>query len=148
MNQRILPPTWLLIAILSMVALHLALPLAVVIPPFWNLLGFLPLALGIALNLQADRLFHRQATTVNPFGQPTALLTSGPFRFSRNPMYLGFVLILLGIAFLLRTLTPYLVILFFFLLIHNAYIRFEERSLADRFGSAWEAYRRSTRRWI
>jgi protein-S-isoprenylcysteine O-methyltransferase Ste14 len=148
MAHKILPPTWLLVSILLMVALRFVFPLAMIIPSFWNLLGLIPLVLGIVLNLQADRLFHQCATTVNPFGQPSVLVTCGVFRFSRNPMYLGFVLILLGTAVLLRSITPFLVIPAFIGLIQSAYIAIEERSLAEEFGPTWEGYCRFTRRWI
>jgi len=63
-------------------------------------------------------------------------------------MYLGFVLILVGIAILLRSLSPYLVIAIFILLIEWVFIRVEENMLADTFEGQWEAYRKKTHRWI
>jgi protein-S-isoprenylcysteine O-methyltransferase Ste14 len=63
-------------------------------------------------------------------------------------MYLGFVLILIGIAVLIRLLTPYVIILVFAILMDRMYIRTEERMLAEEFGTEWQDYRRSTRRWL
>ena len=60
-----------------------------------------PLALGIALNLAADNSFKRYKTTVKPVENSTVLITAGVFRLSRHPMYLGFVLILVGITLLM-----------------------------------------------
>ncbi len=147
-TQRILPPAYLLISILVMLGLGLLFPITWVIQPFWNLLGLLPLALGILLNLRVDRAFHQAHTTVKPFAQSSTLVTKGVYQISRNPMYLGFVLILIGISILLRSLFPYLVIAIFVLLIDQVFIRVEEKMLADEFGDQWEAYRKRTRRWI
>jgi len=146
--KKILPPTYLLISILVMVDLGLVFPIPRVIPPFWNLLGLLPVAFGVLLNLVADRAFQQAHTTVKPFSQSSSLVTEGVYQISRNPMYLGFALVLIGIAILLRSLVPYLVIALFVLLIDRVFIRVEEKMLADQFGGQWEAYRKQTRRWI
>jgi len=148
LNKKILPPTYLLISILVMVDLGLVFPIPRVIPPFWNLLGLLPLVFGVLLNLVADRAFQQAHTTVKPFSQSSSLVTEGVYQISRNPMYLGFALVLIGIAILLRSLVPYLVIALFVLLIDRVFIRVEEKMLADQFGGQWEAYRKQTRRWI
>jgi protein-S-isoprenylcysteine O-methyltransferase Ste14 len=148
LNKKILPPTYLLISILVMIGLGLLFPIPQVIPPFWNLLGLLPLVFGVLLNLVADRAFQQAHTTVKPFSQSSSLVTEGVYQISRNPMYLGFALVLIGIAILLRSLVPYLVIALFVLLIDRVFIRVEEKMLADQFGGQWEAYRKQTRRWI
>jgi len=147
-SGNVMPTTCLLIAIVVMVALHFLFPVARIIPPLWNLLGIIPLALGVIINLIADRAFHKVNTTVKPFKESTALITEGVFRISRNPMYLGFVLVLIGIAVLIRSLTPYVIILAFAILMDRMYIRVEERMLAEEFGTEWEEYKQSTRRWL
>jgi protein-S-isoprenylcysteine O-methyltransferase Ste14 len=119
-----------------------------IIPPPWNLLGLVPLALGVIVNLVADKAFHKANTTVKPFEESSALITHGVFRASRNPMYLGFVLVLIGTAVLMRSLTPYVVVPAFAILIDRMYITVEERMLAEKFGAEWERYRQSTRRWL
>jgi protein-S-isoprenylcysteine O-methyltransferase Ste14 len=143
-----MPPIYVLIAILSMIAIHFLYPVALIIPAPWNLLGVIPTALGVVLNLVADRTFHKAKTTVKPFEEPSALVTDGVFRISRNPMYLGFVLILVGIAVLLRSLSPYLVVVVFVILMQNEFIGAEELMLSRKFGEQWQAYRRQTRRWL
>lgn len=145
---RVMPTAWLLAAIVAMIALHFLVPGVRVIPSWWNLMGLIPLALGVAINLAADRSFHQAHTTVRPFEESTALLTTGMYRLSRNPMYLGFVLILVGVGVIMRSLTPYLVVVAFAILLDRAYVTVEERMLAARFGAGWEAYRRTTRRWL
>jgi protein-S-isoprenylcysteine O-methyltransferase Ste14 len=147
-TTQMMPTSWLLIAILSMLAVHIFLPTAIFIPAPWHLLGFLPLAIGIMINLIADRAFHETATTVKPFEESSVLITDGIFRFSRNPMYLGFILMLTGIAFLLRSLFPFIIIPAFAMLITRTYITEEERMLENAFGPQWSAYKRNTRRWL
>jgi len=146
--KKIFPPAYLLISILVMLGLGLLFPIIWVFQPFWNLLGLLPLALGVWLNLSADRAFHQAHTTVKPFAQSSTLVTERVYQISRNPMYLGFALILIGIAILLGSLLPYLVVAVFVLLIDRVSIRVEEKMLAGQFGEEWEAYRKKTRRWI
>lgn len=146
--KKIMPPTWLLIAIVIMLVFHFLFPVKLVIPRFWNLLGLIPMFLGVAINLSADKAFHQVKTTVKPFEESSALITNGVFQISRNPMYLGFVLILIGVAMLLRSLAPYLVIIAFIILIDRTYIRAEEHMLAEKFSAAWDGYKSKTRRWL
>jgi len=146
--KKIMPPTWLLIAIVAMLMFHFLLPVAWIVSPLWKLLGLIFIALGVMMNLIADKAFHQLHTTVKPFEESSVLVTSGVFQISRNPMYLGFVFILTGIAILLRSLSPYLVVSAFAFLIDRTYIKAEEGMLAEKFGARWEAYKAKTRRWL
>ena len=143
-----MPPTWLLVAMIIMLALHFLIPVAWIIPQYWNLTGLILIASGLMLNLNADKAFHQAHTTVKPFEESSILVTDGAYQLSRNPMYLGFVLILMGIAVLLRSFSPYLVILGFAILLDRSYISVEERMLAEKFGAKWKAYEALTRRWL
>jgi protein-S-isoprenylcysteine O-methyltransferase Ste14 len=147
-DKRVLPPTYLLVAIVVMLALHFLLPVYKFVPVPWNILGVVPLACGIALNLVADRAFHQAQTTVKPFEESTTLITTGAFRISRNPMYLGYVLILVGVALIVRSLTPYAVIAVFAILMDRVFIRIEEQMLEREFGRAWLGYAQKVRRWV
>jgi protein-S-isoprenylcysteine O-methyltransferase Ste14 len=131
-----------------MAALHFLFPVKKVIVFPSNLLGAIPLAIGIVLNLIADRALKEHKTTVKPFEKSTVLVTDGAFRVSRHPMYLGFVLILTGIAIFMGTLTPYLAIVAFVVLMDIVFIRTEETMLEETFGKAWLNYKRKVRRWI
>src|SRR5512133_1671245 len=102
---RIKTPTYLLIAIVLLIALRFILPGIMLISSPCALLGIIPIVVGITINLSADRTFHQAETAVCPFDMPSALVTNGPYRFTRNPMYLGFVLILAGVAILMGSLT-------------------------------------------
>lgn len=131
-----------------MVVLHLLFPVVEIFPHTWQLLGSLPLLFGILLNLVADKAFKRNHTTVKPLEESTSLITTGVFRLSRHPMYLGMVLVLIGIAMLLGSLTPLMVVPVFVLLMDVKFIRAEERMLARKFGDTWHDYRTSVRRWL
>lgn len=147
-RRKSLPPTYLFVSILIMVALHFLFPILKIMPFPWNLLGAIPLALGLASSLIADEAFKKHSTTVRPFEQPTTLVTSGVFRISRNPMYLGFVLILVGTAILMGSLTPYPVIPVFVGFIDRVFIADEEKTLHAAFGENWLEYKKKVRRWV
>jgi hypothetical protein len=102
--KPLLPPTYFLASIIVMVGLDILLPGARVLSFPLTLAGLAPMIVGGALNVAADRAFKRNKTTVKPFEVSTSLVTEGVFRVSRNPMYLGMILILLGIALLLGAL--------------------------------------------
>ena len=147
-TRQILPTTYLLIALVLILVLHFTFPAIKLIPLPWNLLGLILLITGIALNLIADGAFHRAGTTVKPFQESCALLTDGVYRLSRNPMYLGFVLTLIGVAILLGSLTPWIIVPIFIVLMEVVFIQIEERMLAVKFGPDWQAYKKKVRRWI
>jgi protein-S-isoprenylcysteine O-methyltransferase Ste14 len=147
-RKPVLPPTYLWIAIIVMVVIHFLFPVKRIIPFPWDLFGLLPLALGAALNIIADQAFRAAKTTVKPFQESTALITDGVYRISRHPMYLGFVLILLGLTILLGSLTPFLIVPVFAVVMDRVFIVVEERMLAEKFGQAWLDYKVEVRRWV
>jgi len=147
-RKRILPPTYLFVAIVAMVALHFFMPVMKVVAFPWGLLGAIPLAIGIAVNIIASNTFDKAGTTVKPFEESTALITDGVFRISRHPMYLGFVLLLLGLALMLGSLTPFAVPAVFAVLMELVFIRTEERMLEATFGARWLDYKKQVRRWV
>lgn len=102
---------------------------------------------GIALALLAVREFVRARTTVIPHQSPTALVTSGIFRFSRNPIYLGDVLILLGLVLWWDAVPSLVLVPAFALLIQSRFIVAEEARLSAAFPDAFAAYCSSVRRW-
>jgi protein-S-isoprenylcysteine O-methyltransferase Ste14 len=145
---KILPPTYLLGSILLMLGSHFLFPTMQLMSGLWRLIGILPLVLGIVISYAAEKQFHQARTTVHPFEESSQLITDGLFRFSRNPMYLGMALILLGVALLLGSLTPFGAIVLFLWWIDNQFIRREEQMLATQFGKDWLEYKAQVRRWI
>ena len=146
--KSINPPFFLLLSLLLMLILKWIIPEASLVFPPWNLLGLLPLGLGVAFNLLADRKFLTRQTTVKPEELPSCLITDGVFRYSRNPMYLGMVLVLLGFFILLNSWVSFLVLPGFTALIHYHFIYPEEESLKEQFGEDWLAYQQKVPRWL
>jgi len=147
-NRNITPPTYLLIAMLLEIALGIWLPVMKLVSSPWTYLGLIPLAVGIIINLRADRVFHMAGTAVDPPKAPSVLVTEGPYRWTRNPMYLGFVLILIAAAVLLGSLSPYIIVIAFTLFINGKFITMEEQKLDALLGIQWEMYKQRTRRWL
>lgn len=148
MSKRILPPTYLLISIILMVLIHFTLPMSMVFAVPWNLAGIVFMIAGVIINIDADNTFRSTGTTVKPFAESTQLVTNGLYRFSRNPMYFGFVLILFGLAILLGSLAPFLVVILFAILMDREFITVEEQRLAKKFNQEWAEYKGRVRRWI
>lgn len=146
--RRLLPPSYFAGALVVIAVLVFVEPGPTVIAFPWNLVGAVPLVLGGVLNVVADRQFKVAATTVKPFEASSALVTDGVFRFTRNPMYLGMVLALVGVAMLLQRLTPWIVLPLFVAAMQFWFIGPEERMLQEQFGERWESYARTVPRWI
>ncbi|MGE5171612.1 MAG: methyltransferase family protein [Rudaea sp.] len=147
---RIPPPAFMLVAALVMWALDRWVPLVHWIAPPWNRLGAVFGVAGLAIDVAAVARFLMKRTTLNPAvpGKASFLVTDGVFRMSRNPMYLGLVLLLIGWALWLGSATPWLVVPLFVAGITNVQIVPEERALAERFGETYVAYRGRVARWI
>ena len=111
-------------------------------------LGWAWLAIGLGLMGWTLWTFHRHNTTVNPYGSASTLCTDGPFRFSRNPIYLGDWLILAGIALLMNTYWPLLFAPLIWVMLRFGVIRYEEAHLEAKFGNAYRDYKARVRRWI
>lgn len=117
--------------------------------------GRAPLAAGLAgagllIDLVAVAAFVRARTTVNPLApsRTNALVVSGLYRWSRNPMYLGMLLILLGWAAWLAQPLALAPVALFVILIERMQIIPEERALEEKFGEEYRAYKKRVRRWI
>ena len=145
---RLLAPHYLALAGIAQVVLDRYLPLLVVVGDPWFMLGWVPMLAGMTLQLDAVRRFRARRTSLLPYRPTTALITTGVYRITRNPMYLGMVLILIGGVIIGGSVTPALVPPLFVWIIHRQLIRHEESRLTDQFGAAYADYRQRVRRWI
>ena len=116
--------------------------------PTLTYFGVVPVLLGVLLVLIAAGLFRLRKTTINPFGEPSVVVQDGFYRFSRNPMYLGMLLVLVGIGVWLENLLSLLLAPAFAVIMTRWHIVREEQLLEARFGEQYRAYRRRVRRWI
>jgi protein-S-isoprenylcysteine O-methyltransferase Ste14 len=113
----------------------------------WILGGVLALA-GVALLLSFNTAFARKGTAVEPWKPTTAIVTTGPFRITRNPAYLGMALLYIGITLLADVPWALLVLPVVVVVIDRLVIAREERYLERKFGREYLDYKRDVRRWI
>ncbi len=111
-------------------------------------LGRLLLAIGIPLNLWTLLTFRREHTPLDPRKPVAHIITSGPFRYSRNPSYTAFALIYLGVAVLRNTLWPLLWLPAVLLTMRRGVIAREELYLERKFGDEYRQYKSRVRRWL
>jgi len=147
-KRKVIPPVYLVVALLVMAALHLFLPVARFVEPPYSYLGAIPLVGGIVMAATASSAFRRAGTPVLPFERSTALVTTGLYRVTRNPMYLGMLLILAGVALLSGSASTLLPIPVFAWAIQRNFIVGEERFLEEIFGARYLDYKRQVRRWL
>ncbi|HEU0200846.1 MAG TPA: isoprenylcysteine carboxylmethyltransferase family protein [Burkholderiaceae bacterium] len=147
-KRKIVPPVYFFAALVLMATLHFLAPLARFIEAPYSYLGFGLLLGGLGIAGTAVRAFSKAGTPLVPFERSTALVTHGAYRFTRNPMYLGMVLVLIGVALLFGTLSTLLPIPAFIWIIQSNFIRGEERFLEEIFGDRYLNYKRCVRRWI
>tara|TARA_B100000686_G_scaffold136355_1_gene143623 strand:- start:756 stop:1202 length:447 start_codon:yes stop_codon:yes gene_type:complete len=148
MKKRIPPP---LIAMLCVLIIFLSKS---IFPSFvfsYKLqLGIFVSTIGFLLLIVSIKSFIDNKTTINPLNlkKSTYLVTSGVFRFSRNPMYLGMLLFLLGAAIILNIIGGLIISILFIFYMNFFQIIPEEKALQNLFGKNYRNYRKTVRRWI
>lgn len=150
LELRIPPPLVLLLAAVVMWLLARALPWLTWIMPGPIVLAMVLGISGIALAATAMRAFNRHKTTVNPLkpDEATSVVTQGPFKITRNPMYLGLTIVLLGWAAYLSNVAAACVIPLFMMYLTRFQIIPEERILLGKFGEPFAQYMARVRRWL
>ncbi|MFN2400397.1 MAG: isoprenylcysteine carboxylmethyltransferase family protein [Gemmatimonadaceae bacterium] len=116
--------------------------------PATSAAGWLLIGTGLAVGGWAFATFRRHHTAVFPNRPATSLVTEGPYRFSRNPMYVGLTLVYVGLSLLSGIFWPLIFLPLVLLLLWVAVIRREERYLTEAFGSEYPAYQAGVRRWL
>lgn len=147
-RKLLLPPAYFLIALVVTIVVARVSRGWSVANLAVNVMGGVLLVAGLAINLVADKAFKSSGTTVKPFEESSALVTSGVFRFSRNPMYVGIVLMLVGVSLLNGSIIGLIPALLLAVFLDRRFIRAEEMMLAEKFGDAWQTYAAQTRRWL
>jgi protein-S-isoprenylcysteine O-methyltransferase Ste14 len=150
LELKVPPPAVALLFAVTMWLLSASAPSLTLALPWRTLVAFILWSVGIAIALAGLFEFLRAKTTVNPLSPEaaSAIVTSGIYRYSRNPMYVGLLLALLGWSVWLSHLLPFALLPFFILYINRFQIEPEERALSVKFGGLYRDYRRSVRRWF
>lgn len=150
LELKVPPLVLVLVLAVAMWFAAMQLPSFAITLPWRHGLAVTISGVGILLILAGGYAFQRAKTTVNPTkpAAATSLVTSGVYRFSRNPMYVGFLLGLIGWAIFLSHTLPFLFLPVFVAYMNRFQISPEERALSAKFGDEYEAYKQSVRRWL
>jgi protein-S-isoprenylcysteine O-methyltransferase Ste14 len=145
--RKFLPPHAFVLSVLAQVpAVYATWPLT---PSGLEVaLGVVFMLIGFGLNIWADRVFQRRDVGVRPFSPAAELVEEGPFRFSRNPMYLGMVLFSAGIALATGVLINLVFPVLLGVWLDRSFVAAEEGYLTRAFGDAYRAYCRRRPRWL
>jgi protein-S-isoprenylcysteine O-methyltransferase Ste14 len=146
--SRLIPPILFLTLLVPVLLLRLIWPDLPVMRSERAMPWDIPLILGLAVLVWANVQFRKVDAEIHTFRTPRQLVTGGAFRVSRNPMYLGFLLLLLAAAFYANTPLALIAPLVFFVVATLWYIPHEERKLRDIFGEVYADYAGRVRRWI
>ncbi|MEM8738667.1 MAG: isoprenylcysteine carboxylmethyltransferase family protein [Planctomycetota bacterium] len=141
-------PLYLVVAFATIHLLDKHFPAAIWFAMPGKMIGWGPVLLGCGFCAAGATHFARHRTTLMPRRDSRALVTAGVFALTRNPMYLGMTLILLGLCVIAGSATVWVVPPLFVVAIDRGLIRIEERMLAQRFGDEYADYRTRVRRWL
>jgi len=142
------PPLIALLCLISGLAIDIVAPEGPPVSRIFQALGILPAGMGIRLIIWAVQTFERSDTSYKLEETPTVLITDGPMRISRHPMYLGMALALSGVGWLLVSTPVMLSGLAFALTIQKFFIPNEEKMLEHLFGNEYHDYRSHVRMWL
>ncbi len=143
-----IPDITLIGSILLAYFLDIVLPVTEIIPSPVNLIGWVVVAAGLGLAIYTLSVLKSKHTSSDPGGVPSTLITTGLYSFSRNPIYLAYVITTSGTAIIFGSIITFIAPVICFSVIHVVIIPFEERNLQRIFGQKYEHYRRSVPRWI
>jgi protein-S-isoprenylcysteine O-methyltransferase Ste14 len=138
---------FLILLILSILS-HFVFPVLVLLHPPFTYSGIFIIGAGLFLAFRSRALFLQNRTTLSPFESPVVLITTGPFRISRNPVYFAMAAMVFGSALVMGTLLPFVFTVLFIAIIDLLFIPDEERRLEELFGEEYREYTRRVRRWI
>lgn len=146
--KKILPPQLFYLTIAIMAMLFFFLPVEYILTYPYNLLGIIFVAIGLLTAIAGKKQFLKLKTNIKTFNEPDMLVSDGLFAYSRNPMYLGFSLAIIGFSVLFGNLSSMVAAVVFIVLTDRWYIRYEEKVMREKFGDEYEDYCQRTRRWI
>ena len=147
-DVKIHPP---LLIILFLGLTYLAnrfIPFPIAVPPILKIVGEVLLIIGFLLGAGAMQQFRRARTTVLPHGSVSRIIDWGIFRITRNPIYLGFLLSLVGFSLYLETWWGVILAPLFVYLMNKYVIEHEEAYLESKFQDSYTGYKSRVRRWL
>ncbi len=150
LQLKIPPPVYAISIAIIMWLLNKHLPLAELIQTPWNKIGLGIILIAASFDVWSLLLFLKKHTTPNPMKPENTsdIVTKGLYQYSRNPMYLGLLIILFGFGLWLGSLSPFFMLPLFYWVITEMQIKPEERMLEQKFGKEYLDYKNRVRRWL
>jgi len=145
------PPLALFAVILGLaLILHWIYPLTIFSKKWLMqiILGIIPIIIAIKIAKSAKEAMQQAKTPIHPSKPTTAIVTSGSYSFSRNPLYVTFLLLQIALAILINSLWILIFIIFLFIVLDFWVIEREEAYLERKFGSVYLSYKTKVRRWL
>lgn len=142
------PPLVYLAALIAGILLGRVLPGTLPHTALLNVVGVALLVLGLSLMISARVVLVKRGTNINPARPTTALVADGPYRFTRNPMYVGAAAFYAGVALLFASLWALIFLVPVLVIIRYLVIAKEEQYLLDKFGDEYRRFTGLVRRWI
>jgi len=147
-DVKIHPPILTIIFITIAYIAKWMIPLPLVVPNILRNIGFALIIIGFLLGIAAFSEFRKARTTVDPHGSVSNIVTSGIYRFTRNPIYLGFVCLLIGFPFIFVSHWGLILSPLFVILMNVFVIQHEEAYLEKKFGDVYTSYKSRVLRWL
>jgi len=147
---KIYPPVYMLMGAALIWAAHQYFPVYTLLLPPWNQIGLGVIGFALSMDLYALLLFFKAKTTPHPFREHKTcqLVITGIYRLTRNPMYVGLLLLLTGWTLYLGTISGFMVLPLFIWVINHEQIVHEEQIMLAKFGACYRDYQQRVRRWL
>jgi protein-S-isoprenylcysteine O-methyltransferase Ste14 len=146
-KPKTIPPLYFYLGIILIISINILFPnFRLIIYPY-NLIGIILIIFGFYLNSLAWKLFKQNKTTTT-YKKSKKLITNGIFKITRNPIYIGMSLILLGISISIKNIFAIIIPLLFFIIINKIFIPYEEWKNKKTFGKEYLKYKKKVRRWL
>src|SRR5215212_11105430 len=146
--KNVHPPLVALLFIMIAYFLGRFVPLPFLVPPILRNIGLLVTFIGFLFGIGALLEFRKARTTLDPHGSSKRIVSSGVYRFSRNPIYLGFLLMVVGLPLTSGLYWGIIVAPFYIIMMNRLVIQHEEAYLEKKFGKTYTSYTSQVRRWL
>ena len=147
-SVKIHPPILLFIHVGAVFILNRLFPILITIPRIFDWMGYGLVLVGLGFAFRAMGRFRQAHTTLDPHGSVSAIVTEGPYRISRNPIYLGLLCTLIGLPLVLGTFWGAVLSPVFVMTMNQLVIKHEEAYLEEKFEDVYSSYKSRVRRWL
>jgi protein-S-isoprenylcysteine O-methyltransferase Ste14 len=147
-KRKIIPPVYLAVTLALMFVMNRYFPLYQYSYPPFAFSGIILVLFGITMAGISAHMFRTAETGLEPFDEATTLVSGGFYQYTRNPMYMGMFLMLIGVAILFGSVGALLPVPVFVLIIRNNFVVGEERFMEATFGQHYLQYKAEVRRWF